>query len=112
MCLFCDIASGKIPSKKVYEDEFVVAFEDISPQAPIHLLIIPRKHIESVQTMLPEDDMLLARLFSIARTLAHETGVDRTGYRLITNVGSDGGQSVLHLHLHLIGGKPLLWNNG
>lgn len=111
MCLFCEIAAGNIPSKKAYEDESVVAFYDIAPQAPVHILIIPRKHIESAQMLTEEDDALLGKLFSVARKLAAETGVDRTGYRLITNVGADAGQSVPHLHLHLIGGKTLSWNN-
>ena len=91
MCLFCEIAAGNIPSKKAYEDESVVAFYDIAPQAPVHILIIPRKHIESAQMLTEEDDALLGKLFSVARKLAAETGVDRTGYRLITNVGADAG---------------------
>ena len=90
-CLFCEIAKGNIPSTKVYEDELVYAFRDIAPQGPVHVLIIPRKHIESAQAL--------------------TAGVAKTGYRLITNVGDDAGQSVHHLHLHLIGGKTLKWDN-
>ena len=111
MCLFCEIAAGRIPSKKAYEDESVVAFYDIAPQAPVHILVIPRRHIESAQALTEADDALLGHLFAVARKLADETGVSKTGYRLITNVGADAGQSVPHLHLHLIGGKTLSWNN-
>lgn len=111
MCLFCEIAAGRIPSKKAYEDESVVAFHDIAPQAPVHILVIPRQHIESAQALTEADDALLGHLFAVARKLADETGVAKTGYRLITNVGADAGQSVPHLHLHLIGGKTLSWNN-
>ena len=111
MCLFCKIAAGEIPSKKAYEDESVYAFHDIAPQAPVHVLVIPKKHIESAQTLTREDDALLGHMFEVARTIAVENGLDKTGYRLITNIGADAGQSVLHLHLHLIGGKTLKWDN-
>lgn len=111
MCLFCEIAAGNIPSKKAYEDDSVVAFYDIAPQAPVHLLVIPRRHIESAQALTEEDNALLGHMFAVARALAQQEGVAKTGYRLITNVGQDAGQSVPHLHLHLIGGKTLNWNN-
>jgi len=111
MCLFCKIAAGEIPSKKAYEDERVYAFYDIAPQAPVHILVIPKAHIESAQKLTREDDALLGHLFEVARQLAQENGLDKTGYRLITNVGADAGQSVPHLHLHLIGGQPLKWDN-
>ena len=111
MCLFCKIAAGEIPSKKAYEDERVYAFYDIAPQAPVHILVIPKAHIESAQKLTREDDALLGHLFEVARQLAQENGLEKTGYRLITNVGADAGQSVPHLHLHLIGGKPLKWDN-
>lgn len=111
MCLFCEIAAGTIPSKKAYEDETVVAFYDIAPQAPVHVLIIPRKHIESAQALTETENALLCHMFEVARRIAVELGVAESGYRLITNVGPDAGQSVPHLHLHLIGGKTLNWNN-
>ena len=111
MCLFCKIAAGEIPSKKAYEDERVYSFYDIAPQAPVHILVIPKAHIESAQKLTREDDALLGHLFEVARQLAQENGLEKTGYRLITNVGADAGQSVPHLHLHLIGGKPLKWDN-
>ena len=111
MCLFCDIAAGKIPSKIAYSDDSVVAFWDIAPQAPVHVLVIPRKHIESAQALTEADEPLLGHMFAVSRQLAEETGLAKTGYRLITNVGADAGQSVPHLHLHLVGGKQLNWNN-
>ena len=110
-CLFCRIAAGEIPSAKVYEDELVYAFRDIAPQAPVHVLIIPKKHIESAQALTAEDDALLCHMFACARRIAESEGVAKSGYRLITNVGDDAGQSVHHLHLHLIGGKTLKWDN-
>ncbi len=110
-CLFCSIAEGSIPSAKVYEDEKVYAFKDIAPQAPVHVLIIPKKHIESAQAVTEEDNELLCSMFAAARHIARELGVDKTGYRLITNVGADAGQTVPHLHLHLLGGKALKWDN-
>ena len=110
-CLFCRIAAGEIPSAKVYEDELVYAFRDIAPQAPVHVLIIPKKHIESAQALTAEDDALLCHMFACARKIAESEGVAKSGYRLITNVGDDAGQSVHHLHLHLIGGKTLKWDN-
>ena len=110
-CLFCRIAAGEIPSAKVYEDELVYAFRDIAPQAPVHVLIIPKKHIESAQALTAEDDALLCHMFACARKIAESEGVAASGYRLITNVGDDAGQSVHHLHLHLIGGKTLKWDN-
>jgi histidine triad (HIT) family protein len=110
-CLFCKIAAGEIPSTKVYEDELIYAFRDIAPQAPVHVLIIPRKHIESAQALTAEDDALLCHMFACARKIAESEGVAASGYRLITNVGDDAGQSVHHLHLHLIGGKALKWDN-
>ena len=110
-CLFCKIAAGEIPSTKVYEDELVYAFRDIAPQAPVHVLIIPKKHIESAQALTAEDDALLCHMFACARKIAESEGVAASGYRLITNVGDDAGQSVHHLHLHLMGGKALKWDN-
>ncbi|MBQ9923136.1 MAG: histidine triad nucleotide-binding protein [Clostridia bacterium] len=110
-CLFCKIAAGEIPSTKVYEDELVYAFRDIAPQGPVHVLIIPKKHIESAQALTEADDALLCHMFACARQIAESEGVAKSGYRLITNVGDDAGQTVHHLHLHLIGGKTLKWDN-
>jgi histidine triad (HIT) family protein len=111
-CLFCKIASGQIVAKIVYQDEDVVAFEDINPQAPHHMLIIPRRHIASVQDLTPEEGPVLAHVFATAAQLAHNMGFDEGGYRIVTNMGPDAGQSVLHLHFHLLGGRRLGWPPG
>lgn len=110
-CLFCRIIDGEIPSKRAYEDESVLAFYDIAPQAPIHILIIPKRHIDSAQALSEADTGLLGHIFEVARELAEKNGLDKSGYRLISNVGEDAGQSVKHLHFHLIGGRQLKWDN-
>ncbi|MBQ6425399.1 MAG: histidine triad nucleotide-binding protein [Clostridia bacterium] len=110
-CLFCKIIEGKIPSDKVYEDDDVLAFRDINPQAPVHVLIIPKRHISGADKLERSDDALLGKLVAVANRLAAELGVSGTGYRLISNIGDDAGQSVHHLHIHLIGGKRLNWDN-
>ncbi len=106
-CIFCSIIEKNAPARFVYEDETVVAFYTINPVAPVHLLIVPKKHIASVNVVQPEDEALLGHLFSVARQLADQAGVANSGYRLVTNTGPDGGQSVYHIHMHLIGGKHL-----
>ena len=111
-CLFCKIAAGEIPSSIVYEDQEVVAFRDINPQAPQHILLIPRRHINSMNEVSSEDGALLARIFTVAGQLARELGIEQSGYRFVTNVGPDAGQSVLHLHFHLLGGRLLTWPPG
>ncbi len=110
-CLFCKIIEGKIPSDKVYEDDEVLAFRDINPQAPVHVLIIPKRHISGADKLERSDDALLGKMIAVANQLAVELGVSGSGYRLISNIGDDAGQSVHHLHLHLIGGKRLKWDN-
>jgi histidine triad (HIT) family protein len=111
-CLFCKIATGAIPSKIVYQDEDVVAFEDINPQAPKHILLIPRQHIASIADLMLNDGPILAKLFITAQKLAHDMGIDEGGYRFLTNVGPDAGQSVFHLHFHLLGGRKFGWPPG
>ena len=111
-CLFCKIATGAIPSKIVYQDEDVVAFADINPQAPVHTLLIPRQHITSVADLKLEDGPILAKLFITAQELAHDKGIDVSGYRLVSNIGPDAGQSVFHLHFHLLGGRKFGWPPG
>jgi histidine triad (HIT) family protein len=111
-CLFCKIASGQIPSDIVYQDEDVVAFKDINPQAPVHILLISRRHIPSMADVTSEDGPLLGIVFSVAAKLAHKLGVDEGGYRVVTNVGPDAGQSVFHLHFHLLGGRKFSWPPG
>ena len=111
-CLFCKIASGEIGSKKAYEDDRVLAFYDISPAAPVHILIIPKQHIQSAYDLKESDGALLGHMFEIAAQLAKELGIADSGYRLVTNVGADAGQSVPHLHLHLLGGRDMTWPPG
>jgi histidine triad (HIT) family protein len=107
-CLFCRIAAGEIPSKIVYQDEDVLAFHDIQPQAKYHVLIIPRSHIaSSMNDFRPEDDQTLLKIMATARNLARELGIDQSGYRVVVNTGPDAGQSVFHIHFHLLGGAPL-----
>ncbi len=111
-CLFCSIASGDIPATVVHEDELVVAFRDINPQAPTHILVIPREHIASAADVTPAQDPVWARLLHVSQELAEQEGIATSGYRLVTNVGGDGGQTVDHLHLHLLGGRSLSWPPG
>lgn len=103
-CLFCAIADGEIPSKKVYEDESVLAFYDIAPAAPVHILVIPKKHIGSIAELTSSDSEIIGHVFEVIKTVAEEAGLEN-GYRVVSNVGEDGGQSVKHLHFHILGGK-------
>jgi histidine triad (HIT) family protein len=111
-CLFCKIIAGDIPSDTVHEDDFVLAFNDIDPVAPVHQLIIPKVHVESAADLADDDAQMLGRLFAVAAQLAAKAGLPLKGYRLVTNVGADGGQSVPHLHFHLIGGRRMAWPPG
>jgi histidine triad (HIT) family protein len=111
-CLFCRIVSGAIPSERIYEDERVIAFRDINPGAPTHALIIPRVHIADIAAPEAADGDLLKALVQAANTVAREEGLADRGYRMVWNVGPDAGQSVFHLHLHLLGGRPMAWPPG
>ena len=111
-CLFCRIAAGEIPSKKAFESDDVIAFHDIDPRAPVHVLIVPRRHIASVNALADDDAALVGRLYTVARDLASELGVAGGGYRLVMNTGPEAGQSVDHIHLHLLGGRTLTWPPG
>ncbi|NBD22863.1 histidine triad nucleotide-binding protein [Paenibacillus glycinis] len=111
-CIFCKIIEGSIPSAKVFENDRIVAFRDIQPAAPVHILIIPKKHIPTMNDVTAEDDALMAELFAAARQIARELGIAESGYRLINNVNADGGQVVYHLHIHLLGGAKLHGLNG
>ncbi len=111
-CLFCSIAAKKIEAQIVYEDEQVVAFHDIAPQAPVHVLIIPKKHIATINEVGVEDSALLGHIMLIAKKLAKELEVDEPGYRLVFNVNKAGCQAVYHIHLHLIGGRQMAWPPG
>ena len=110
-CLFCKIIAGQIPAKKVYEDDQVFAFEDINPQAPTHVLIIPKRHIVGLKEAKPEDAEILGYLQLVAAKLGRERKIEE-GYRTVYNVGPGAGQSVFHIHLHLLGGRPLRWPPG
>ena len=106
-CIFCKIISGEIPSKKVYEDETVYAFYDIQPMAPVHVLIVPKVHIASVNEVTSENSAVIGHIYEVAALLAKELGVAESGYRVVSNCGADAGQTVFHLHFHLLGGQPL-----
>jgi histidine triad (HIT) family protein len=110
-CLFCKIIEGTIPSTRVYEDDECIAFADINPQAPSHVLLVPRKHIGSLAEATGEDTTLLGHLLATAADIARQKGLAK-GYRVVINNGSDGGQTVDHLHLHLLGGRHLTWPPG
>lgn len=112
-CIFCKIAHGEIPSTKVYEDDTVLAFRDLDPQAPEHVLVIPKKHLSSVLDFGAEDWELAAHILTdVVPALARMLGIDAGGFRLVTNTGADGGQTVGHLHFHLLGGRSLTWPPG
>ena len=110
-CLFCNIAAGKIPSNKLYEDDMLLAFYDIDPQAPVHFLVIPKTHIDSAAALTEADAPLLGHVFAVIAKLCAELGCDG-GYRVVTNVGEDGGQSVKHLHFHVLAKRSLAWPPG
>ncbi len=111
-CLFCRILDRSAPAKFVYEDNDLVAIEDLHPQAPVHLLVIPRKHIASLKDASREDEPVLGRLLTVAAQLARERGLDSKGYRTVVNTGSSAGQSVFHLHVHFLGGRAFHWPPG
>lgn len=111
-CIFCEIAAGKAPARKLHEDEHHVAFHDLHPQAPTHVLVVPRKHIASLADLSAEDDTLVGGLVRKARDLARSLGLDGRGFRLVMNCGEDAGYSVYHVHLHLLGGRRLGWPPG
>jgi len=106
-CLFCKIVTGDIPADLVYEDEKVLAFKDINPQAPLHALVIPRKHINTINDATSEDESLLGYMILVAAKIAKDNGADEPGYRLILNCNEQGGQTVFHIHLHLLAGRQL-----
>lgn len=110
-CIFCKIAAGKIGGPPVYQDEAITAFKDINPQAPVHILLIPKKHISSMNEATAEDEALLGQLMRTAAQIARNEGLG-SGYRLVANTGPDGGQSVFHIHLHLLGGRRMAWPPG
>jgi histidine triad (HIT) family protein len=111
-CVFCKIASGEIPCDRVYSDDYVLAFNDLTPKAPTHILVIPKRHVANLAEAEETDRELLGRLLLACGDVAARAGIDQTGYRVVTNSGADGGQSVGHLHFHILGGRPLAWPPG
>ena len=111
-CLFCKIVAGNIPSSKVYEDDDLFAFDDITPQAPTHILIVPRRHIDSLHKATAGDKELLGKLMLAAADIAREKGFADDGYRVVINTNENGGQTVFHLHVHLLGGRPFIFPPG
>lgn len=110
-CLFCKIAAGQIPSKKVYEDDQVLAFYDIDPQAPVHFLVIPKEHISGADAITAENSAVVAHIYEVIAKVAKELKLEN-GFRVVSNVGADGGQTVPHLHFHVLAGRSLAWPPG
>ncbi len=110
-CIFCRIANGAVPAEKIFEDEITLAFSDREPQAPVHLLVIPKRHITSLADASPEDEATLGRMLVVASRIAEQQGLT-DGYRSVINTGQGGGQTVPHIHLHVLGGRPLKWPPG
>jgi histidine triad (HIT) family protein len=111
-CIFCRVAAHETPARIVYEDAQCVVFHDINPKAPIHLLVIPRKHITSLNDVPDDDKMLLGHMMTIARHMAEEQGIDGTGYRIVVNTNAQAGQTIFHLHIHILGGRIFRWPPG
>jgi histidine triad (HIT) family protein len=111
-CLFCRIIAGEVPARFVHQDDEIVAFHDINPRAPTHVLLVPTRHITSAAELTEADAPMLGRLFDVAARIAREAGIADGGYRIVTNVGRDGGQTVDHLHFHLMGGRSFSWPPG
>lgn len=112
MCIFCKIINGEIPSSKVYEDDLVLAFNDIEPQAPVHVIIIPKEHISSANSITKQNSSVIAHIFEVIPEIAEKLDVKESGYRIINNCGTDGGQTVEHIHFHMMGGRQCLWPAG
>lgn len=111
-CIFCKIIHGEIPCEKIYEDDIVLSFKDISPGAPSHILIIPKKHISSLNDVTDEDSKIISHVFIVLKEIVKKLGIDETGYRLVSNCGEQGGQTVQHVHFHVLGGRALKWPPG
>jgi histidine triad (HIT) family protein len=111
-CIFCKIINGEISSSIIYQDEEIFCFKDINPEAPVHVIIIPKKHIESINNLEEKDGVIIGNIFVKAKTIAKILGIEESGYRIVSNCGNDGGQSVNHIHFHLLGGRLLKWPPG
>lgn len=108
-CIFCKIASGEIPAEIVFQDDVCLAFKDINPAAPVHVLVIPKEHIPTLNDLAPEHESITGHILTVAKTIARDLGVAESGYRMVANCNSDGGQAVFHIHFHLLGGRQLAW---
>ncbi|MEG1287035.1 MAG: histidine triad nucleotide-binding protein [Clostridium sp.] len=111
-CIFCKIVNGEIPSKKIYEDEKVYAFHDINPEAPVHFLVIPKEHIASANEITEKNSNIISHIFLVINKLVRELDIYENGYRIVNNCGSQGGQTVGHIHFHILGGRGLAWPPG
>ena len=111
-CLFCKIAAGEMDTNFIYQDEEVVVFKDVNPKAPVHLLIVPKKHIADLNSLEAEDNQLVGHIYQIAKKMADEYDIAESGYRIVSNCGDDGGQTVYHIHFHLLGGRQMQWPPG
>ena len=111
-CLFCQIIEGEIPTNLVYQDDLTIAFDDINPQAPSHILIVPRKHIATLNNLSDSDTLITGHMIKVAQQLAKENHLEKDGYRIVMNCNQHGGQTVFHIHLHLLGGRQLQWPPG
>jgi len=111
-CIFCDIVAGKIKGEIIYSDQEVAAFRDINPQAPVHILIVTRKHISTTNELEPADSQLIGKLVLAAKSIAQKEGISERGYRMVLNCNAEAGQSVFHIHLHLLGGRAMKWPPG
>ena len=111
-CLFCKLVNGDIPANILYQDDEVIAFEDIAPQAPTHFLVIPKRHISTLNDLSPEDAALVGKLPLTAAKVAKELGIDHSGYRVVMNCNENGGQTVYHIHMHVLGGRSMTWPPG
>ena len=111
-CIFCQIVSGAIPTKKIYEDEQVIAFDDINPQARVHILVIPKRHVVSLDDTQDSDGVLLGQLMVVCAKMARQQGLAESGYRVVSNIGREAGQTVFHLHVHVLGGRSFTWPPG
>lgn len=111
-CIFCKIIKGEIPSKKIYEDDKVLAFYDISPEAPVHFLVIPKEHIESVNMLTEGNSSIISHIFMVINNIVRELNISENGYRIVNNTGVDGGQTVNHMHFHILAGRNLQWPPG
>ncbi|WP_027633976.1 histidine triad nucleotide-binding protein [Clostridium hydrogeniformans] len=111
-CIFCKIVGGEIPCSKIYEDDKVLAFKDINPEAPVHILVIPKEHIQSANEINEKNSHIVAHIFTVVNKIAEEQGIKESGYRIVNNCGDHGGQTVGHIHFHVLGGRNLTWPPG